>query len=500
MNLRSACFHLSAITLSIAMTMAWEYAPIPKSGRITDIEWKPAGSLHEARYTHTATLLSSGKVLVAGGRFRSSSHMSSCEIFDPAAAGGAGVWSKFEPMLSARSQHTATLLRSGHVMITGGWNNRSLPDCEVHNPWTGGWIALPPMNRPRYEHTATLLSGNRVLVIGSKLLDLGLRACEIFEYQEVRAPGSGFGKIASGYWRFTDSMKIGRGLHTTTVLKDGRILVTGGVSDYRPPASCEIFDPAAETWSSTASMRYPREGHTATLLPDGTVLIAGGDNPERSACELFDPKADGGRGAWRMVKNMNTGRRLHRAMLLPDATVLVTGAWITGHGARTCEILDGEAPESSTWEYISPMISERCYHTITRLNDGRILLAGGEVYGSQSATSACELGEPVYDPVAVHPLPGPSAVSIHAVYPNPFTASVTMVFSSSHADHVEVSVCNSAGLRVRKLCSGISSGDSQTAHWDGLDDAGSALCAGLYFFRFASQGGIRLTPVVFLGR
>ena len=79
--------------------------------------WSSTGSLATARYFHTATLLPSGKVLVAGG-LNSGGVLSSAELYDPAT----GSWSSTGSLATVRSHHTATLLASGQVLVAGGDN------------------------------------------------------------------------------------------------------------------------------------------------------------------------------------------------------------------------------------------------------------------------------------------------------------------------------------------------------------------------------------------
>ena len=63
---------------------------------------------------HTATLLPIGKVLVAGGS--NGSDLSSAELYDPAS----GTWTATGSLGTARSFHTATLLPNGKVLVAGG--------------------------------------------------------------------------------------------------------------------------------------------------------------------------------------------------------------------------------------------------------------------------------------------------------------------------------------------------------------------------------------------
>ena len=72
-----------------------------------------------ARVLHTATLLPSGKVLVAGGDDGSGVPLSSAELYDPAS----GTWTATGSMSTARYDHTATLLPSGQVLVAGGYDS-----------------------------------------------------------------------------------------------------------------------------------------------------------------------------------------------------------------------------------------------------------------------------------------------------------------------------------------------------------------------------------------
>ena len=78
--------------------------------------WTATGSLGTARDGHTATLLPSGKVLVAGGRYDRAT-LSSAELYDPAT----GTWTATGSLGTARYDHTATLLPSGKVLVAGGY-------------------------------------------------------------------------------------------------------------------------------------------------------------------------------------------------------------------------------------------------------------------------------------------------------------------------------------------------------------------------------------------
>ena len=145
------------------------------------------------------------------------------------------------------------------------------------------------MKARRTDHTATLLADGRVLVAGGFSADRDEKALVSAELYDP----------ISGSWTATGNMVTARGGgYSVTVLPDGKVLVAGGFrSDGTGAlASAELYDPGTGTWTAARNMDAPRAGHTATLLPDGMVLVAGGaadgaysDNKPLASAELYDP-------------------------------------------------------------------------------------------------------------------------------------------------------------------------------------------------------------------
>src|SRR5262249_6531109 len=128
---------------------------------------KPAGCLGTARDEHTATLLSSGKVLIVGGTANPpGGYLASAELFDPATG-------KFTPAGTTgkpRYLHTATLLKNAMVLIAGGADSTrdagAIPDAELYNPESGTFVATGKLQSARYRPTALLLNTGAVLLSG----------------------------------------------------------------------------------------------------------------------------------------------------------------------------------------------------------------------------------------------------------------------------------------------------------------------------------------------
>jgi len=80
--------------------------------------WTAARPMSNARDSHTATLLPNGKVLIAGGSgdYYLGTPLASAELYAPATR----TWTDTGPLATARQHHTATLLTNGKVLVAGG--------------------------------------------------------------------------------------------------------------------------------------------------------------------------------------------------------------------------------------------------------------------------------------------------------------------------------------------------------------------------------------------
>ena len=357
------------------------------------------GSLLNARSFHTAALLSSGKVLVAGGRDEAgtSSSLASAELFDPAANAGVGAFSSAGPLNVARERHTATLLPGGGVLLAGGQRYTSgsseivvVRDVEGYDPGTGAFSTSGSMTAGRQYHSATLLQTGKVLVAGGQGASGYLASAELFD------PSGGGG---AGAFAATGALTLAaRGYHTATLLPSGKVLVVGGLGAVGVLGTAELFDPSANggvgAFSATGSLSTARYLHTATLLPNGKVLVAGGYGYPAgvlASAELFDPTANGGVGAFTSAGSLLHSREMHSATLLADGRVLYAGGddGATGSTAAA-ELYD---PMTGAFSNTGSLVVERRSHSATLLPSGMVLMAGGASYGSY-ITSTAELYDP----------------------------------------------------------------------------------------------------------
>ena len=134
-------------------------------------------TMTSGRSLHTATLLTDGRVLIAGG-FSGSVVLSTAELFDYSGGSFASVSSMNMP----RGYHTSTLLSNGKVLIAGGVPTTHT--AELFDPGSGTFIpTLSTMTVARYTHTATLLSNGKVLLAGGLVDGAPTDAAELLESQ-----------------------------------------------------------------------------------------------------------------------------------------------------------------------------------------------------------------------------------------------------------------------------------------------------------------------------
>lgn len=203
------------ITVTVQDSFGQSASPKDLTLQILSKGFVPTGGMGTARNSHTATLLNSGKVLVTGGA-GVAAELATAELFDPATKS----FSSTGSMSTDRASHTATLLNGGKVLVTGGSDaeGKALAVAEIFDPASGTFAATGSMGAARYDHTATSLNNGKVLVAGG-LRDAStpLSAAELFD-------------AASGNFAPTADMSAARSLHTATLLSDGEVLVTGGQS------------------------------------------------------------------------------------------------------------------------------------------------------------------------------------------------------------------------------------------------------------------------------
>ncbi|NBW54831.1 MAG: kelch-like protein [Betaproteobacteria bacterium] len=295
--------------------------------------WTATGDMNTARTSHSAVLLTNGKVLVTGG-FDGTVTLKTAEVFDPST----GKWTNTSGSMSfSHTAHTSTLLPNGTVLLAGGIlgpsNNADARSTEVYTPTTDAFTAGPNLPEPRQGHTTTVLKNGKILLVGNSNGD----ATKAIVLPDAGAASVAVATGALNYGRWNHAANL---LSNGSVLTDDKVLVTGGFGNN--PKSAEIYNPSDNKWYLAGNMNEARAFHTSTLLRNGKVLIIGGYNNVSgtlSTIEIFDPALftfSTPQPSWSTLsKVMNTARAAHTSTLLSNDNILVVGTYLQGGGAAT---------------------------------------------------------------------------------------------------------------------------------------------------------------------
>ena len=344
-------------------------------------KWEPSGELIEGRAAHTATLLKDGRVLVAGG----SDHVGSkshTEIYDPQTrrwirSDTIDNWRNASGMNISRSDHSATLLENGNVLVVGGRTRLAsdniggiggvgfVSKSEIYNINQGEWTFANEVNEARAGHVAILANG-RVFIFGGIATVLTdeldprgdkLRALVYRDTVEEFDP-------VTNQWKIRGKMLVPRWKHTATLLENGKILIVGGQNDSGVLNSAEIFDPVKGESEEVENMLTKRSDHVAVLLNNQDVLILGGTD---KTTEVYDHRSN----IWKSVANLSINLARPHAVLLTNGSVLVVGGYSNGVSKKESYIY---IPKEDIWTTIESLPIAVADGSLTVLNNGDALV------------------------------------------------------------------------------------------------------------------------------
>ena len=354
---------------------------------VLDPRWTTTQNMTTTRQGHTATLLSTGNVLVVGGTSNGSTALASAELYNRTT----GTWAATNPMTGARTLHTATQLgsssnttTSGKVLISGGLNGTTSQNtAQLYSPSAGTWTAAANLNAARHGHTATLLVDGRVLVTG------GLNGTTTLNTAALYNPASGTGSWVAAAGILPSALKNHAAalLTTTNNQLSNKVLVFGGNSGSATVSGVYLFDPAQNAFSTQTSLPSAREGHTVTVLANGNLLVTGGKSGTTTLATtvLFNPSS--GAGSWSSSGTMTVARQAHSATLIPTAIVSNGQVLVAGGSSGSATLSSAELWNGTTWALTTALLSAQQGHTATLLGNDAILIAGG-VNGSTTVGAA----------------------------------------------------------------------------------------------------------------
>lgn len=351
-------------------------------GKQGELSYAPT-HLGEGRAFHTATLLSDGSVLLAGGTaaphrpesgeapkavLRTSERIDGRSL----RALGTGCGGGGACLLHGRIGHSATLLASGNVLVAGGLGENGAPVdvVEIYDGRDASFVRGLSLATPRAWHAAAL--GPRGAVVAGGV-DGSARTLETVEVYD------------KGALEAMPAFRQPRRAFGLAVLADGTLLATGGYDQNgQPLASTELYTPGSPSWSAGPALGVARAWHTSTLLDDGSVLLVGGlaaGGAATATLERFDPAT---KTVLTLDDSLRVARWAHTATQIADGRVIVVGGFgASKNGAamasvEAIQLFDsGGVGSSASVRQLANLHEARAGHTTTRLRSDFLVVAGG---------------------------------------------------------------------------------------------------------------------------
>ncbi len=283
-----------------------------------------------------------------------------------------------------RSLQLVNLLDNNKVLLNGGLINISTSSdiVQLYNPNTQNWTTIGQLTEPKTYHTSTKLTNGNVLIAGGCNINTNISSnvCNLYL--------SSTNSITT-----TSNLTTNRKNHTATLLSNGNVLVTGGIdqsiSTTQLLNSCEIYNKNTNTWSTVSSMNFTRFDHKAILLPNNKVLVVGGfdGNTYTNTTEIYDPISN----TWSFGPSFGIpqdGRINHTLTLLNTGKILLAGGQNYDEGITFSNCF--------LYDYISNTFSQTTNMNLPRAGQSAIKLLNGQtvmIAGDNEAIT-CE----IYDP------------------------------------------------------------------------------------------------------
>lgn len=354
------------------------------------------GSMPEPRVNHTSQLLANGKVLVAGGN---DGYVLDLEAFRSAILYSNGTWTPTGNMTEIRTDLASILLDNGNVLVAGGEdvNGIYLITCEIYNVATGTWSATDNMKEDRSNCRLIKLNNGKILATAG----LYSKSCDLYDQ-------------TTGKWSSTGPMAHSRSyVYGATKLPNGDVLVTGGGENI-----AEIYNVTTGTWSDVPNlMNSTRSNSSSILMANGKVLIIGGVD---LTSEIFDPNTNTFTKAGDLENYVNNCELIN----LNNGNVLVYGMGdIFSVNRKSLQVFSSTSKVWNSAGNVSPSIFSGYGYTVNRLQNGRILYAGGNFTTGNGANEYCYL---VNESSIVSGIEDNKIENNFNIYPNPSTGIVNV--------------------------------------------------------------------------
>jgi hypothetical protein len=371
--------------------------------------FQTTASFTDARYGHCSEQSTGDKVLIFGGVVASGSNINSVYEYDPAI----NLWSSKAsiPNASGLSKSTCVKLNNGKILLFGGSQNGSAPQSNKVFEYTissDSWVTLTdlPNSLGREQMKSTLINDSIILLTG------GLSTISsALEYPTTNY----LYNTNTNTFTPAGNLPIGVINHTSTLLSNGEVLITGGFDGNQARDEVYVFNlqNGWRTLSSTLSVAV--SSHRAGIV-NGKVYIYGGFNIPlfefSDKLDIYDPALDD-------INPLTVGPLAcsQFSMVEFNSTILIAG----GNKVlpNTSFGVTNEAYiynlNNNTFSTISSMPNIRGGMEVSELgNSGKFIFSGGNISLSEPYDDAI-----IYDANQTAGMIENNGANLIEVYPNP---------------------------------------------------------------------------------
>lgn len=435
-----------------------------KSTVATDYAWLDLSYMNRPRSQHRASLLESGDVLISGGKYFNGSYLlktNQCEIYKVEE----DTWEITDSLYDATIGHTMTKLNNGNILVTGGQTATGSSNfAEIYNLDAEAWNSIDPLSYNRGYHSATKMLDGRVLIVAGRdehpTGESTLQSCEIFDPQM-----NSFISAAP--------LNEARGDHAAILLNDGRVLVAAGMKMWGVEVTTiEIYDPNTNAWTIEDTLTYTHNTPQIELLNDGKVIITG--NSEFG--EIYDPVDQVLTSTEQLNGSYSYG---HRIIRLDNGEILISG------NGSDCELYNYQ---NNQWTDTSTLPYFVNHHALTRLLDGSILLSGNTNYLFLQDTTSTSITD-------INIIS--AAIIVGNNYPNPFNNSTKIDFILNKRSNIEFSIYNISGELIINTSMFLKEGQ-HSYYWDGKNSQSNLVSGGIYFITISNPNYSTTKKITFV--
>jgi N-acetylneuraminic acid mutarotase len=400
--------------------------------------FQTTASFTDARYGHCSEQSTGDKVLIFGGVVASGSNINSVYEYDPAI----NLWSSKAsiPNASGLSKSTCVKLNNGKILLFGGSQNGSAPQSNKVFEYTissDSWVTLTdlPNSLGREQMKSTLINDSIILLTG------GLSTISsALEYPTTNY----LYNTNTNTFTPAGNLPIGVINHTSTLLSNGEVLITGGFDGNQARDEVYVFNlqNGWRTLSSTLSVAV--SSHRAVIV-NGKVYIYGGFNIPlfefSDKLDIYDPALDD-------INPLTIGPLAcsQFAMVAFNSTILIAG----GNKVlpNTSFGVTNEAYiynlNNNTFSTISSLPNIRGGMEVSELgNSGKFIFSGGNISLSEPYDDAI-----IYDANQTAGMIENNGANLIEVYPNPCQNELHIKVNSTE-NSTQYEVFNSIGQIVK---------------------------------------------------